>query len=95
MKQKVEELESTIDRLNQRLEKNQKKHELEMKETQNMLETLKQAGTITQLSYQNTEAALENARKEYQKNKERAKSKKVDLGELEKELEELQKKQTF
>jgi len=92
LKQKLAEMESTVERLNHRLERNQREHEAEMKSTEQLLQTLKQSGTTAQTLYQRTQLEIENAKKDCKKNEDKAKQKKVELAELIKQLEELEKK---
>jgi len=67
LRRKLEDLEGTVQRLNGRLEKNQKEHETELRSTQNLLETIKSSGSQTQILLQRVQTDLEIARKDCKK----------------------------
>jgi len=91
LKRKLEDLEGTVQRLNGRLEKNQKEYETELRSTQNLLETIKSSGSQTQILLQRVQTDLEIARKDCKKYEKKEYSRRKELVELQKQLEELEK----
>jgi len=91
LKRKLEDLEGTVQRLNGRLEKNQKEHETELRSTQNLLETIKSSGSQTQILLQRVQTDLEIAKKECKKYEKKEYCRRKELVELQKQLEELEK----
>jgi len=91
LKHKLEELENTVQRFTGRFEKNQREHELELRSTQMLLETIKSSGTQTQLLYDRVQLDLQTAKQGYEKLEKKANKKVNQLKELQKQLEELEK----